>query len=221
MATKKGSIRWTIYELFYNADGLSNTQKRSKGIKDFYFSEALKGATLKAHIEATYDGETILNTVETKKVADSGKYERDCLYVSTGSLPIGSIASIWVEVEGHPEYGTSYQVGPNDKPFVQQCYVGSTGQKGYTYVISSAETNNHKKLNLHSVKRTPSKPTVTVQGTLVPYRPRITDFTLDRHFLPGTVISFKAEATGYITKEWTVVMPDEDYTPENIVLKRK
>lgn len=220
ISAQNGMIRWSIYELYYYEDGTSNVQRKADGITPHYaFSETLAGVTLHTHVRVETDGEITQSSDENKVVAASGQYMRDYQYMN-GSGPLDSLVSAWVEVEGHPEYNNDYQVGPEPTPYIAQSYINSTRTTSYVYVLSSDYTRSFKELDLSHTRVTPLATTVTINGTVVPFpnNSHTNDYTINRHFLPGTTVHVKAECEGYDSKEWSFVMPNEDYALPDIAL---
>lgn len=220
ISAENGLIRWSIYELYYYEDGTSNVQRKADGITPNYaFSETLAGATLHTHVRVETDGEITQSTDNDEVINTSGPNMRDYKYMS-GSGPLDSLVSAWVEVEGHPEYNNDYQVGPDPTPYVAQSYINSTRATSYVYVLSSDYTRSFKKLDLSHTHVTPVATKVTINGTVVPFanNSHTNDYTIDRHFLAGTTVHVKAECDGYDSKEWSFVMPNEDYALPDIAL---
>lgn len=223
-ASGTGAIQWSIYEKFYNEDGVSNIVARAHR-SDYPnddahpFSPNLAGATIQTHTTCEHDGTIVASNDEAKTVNSSGNYERDFVYMYT-SGPLDSVASGWAEVEGHPEYKTDYQEGV--VPYVSQVRITSTTMKGYVYILSSETTKSHRMLNLWKARRTPVDMTVTVQGTVVPFSKTSNTTYVEsnnRYFLPGTTVNIVAEREGYKTKSWSFVMPDGEYTIDEITLE--
>ena len=212
MATKyAGNVIWNIYEVFYNEAGIKNLQVSPKQ----YFSNELKGATVHTHLRVMYDGKEILAKDETKVIKDVF----NPIYVSTNNktvkIPLGSLVTCWVEVEGHPEYSSVYF--PNNK---SNTYADTTRMQSLVHAISNNE-NSVNKFSLHGTKRNPVGMEVFVNGEKVPYRKGITDYTLDRYFKAGAKVNIMAQALGYVTKSWVVEMPDEEYVLSEISLEKE